>query len=290
MTSQHQPATLPRFGVPHDWPSIDEATATVGGAIVERLLPDDLVERLNAELDAHGRANPDEGLPDTGDAEADAFHGKRTIRLHALTEKLPSGAELIGHDPLVDWADRQMRAISAQTRLNAGESIEIGPGEPAQMLHRDSDAWPMVPPLAGPLVVNAIISLTPFTHANGATAVVPGSWRWPKQREPEPDQVTYAEMHPGDALLFRGDLIHGGGANSTTTPRRAISVSYCAGWLRPFEESLLNVPPDLARRHPKRVQSLLGYEAHDAIAFRGGTVGLFEGRDPSRALERARRS
>lgn len=144
------------------------------------------------------------------------------------------------------WAERMLACVADSVLLNAGELIQIQPGEPAQYLHRDSDAWP-APIGLHPLVVNCMLALGPFTAANGATRVVLGSHRWPAGRCPEEHELRPVELRPGDALLFPGDLVHGGGANRTDQPRRGVSLSYCAGWLRPVENSVLNVPPGLAR-------------------------------------------
>lgn len=276
--------SLPHFSPPYDWAAIDEATHGAGGAVLERALDPAWVARLNAEMDAFYAANPGFGLPDTGSELYDAFHGKRTIRMHALTEKLASGAELIGLESVVQWAERLMGPVADSVRLSAGESIDIGPGEPEQYLHRDSDSWPVLPLLDAPVVVNAIYALDDFTLENGATNVVPESWRWERERTAEPHEIARAVMKAGDALCFRGDLVHGGAANLSDRRRRAISISYCAGWLRPVEESLLNVPPQLARRHPRRVQDLLGYTAHDATRWMGGVVGLYDNQDPRKVL------
>ena len=88
----------------------------------------------------------------------------------------------------------------------------------------------------------------------------------------------------GDALVFRGDVVHGGGENRSGERRRVLSISYCAGWLRPVENSFLNVSRETARRLPPEVAALLGYAANDESRNLGGMVGLFENGDPSRAL------
>ena len=180
---------LPHFVRPYDWDAIDAATRDVGGAILEGILDADLLGRLNAEMDAYYAAHPDFGLPNTGSDVYDAFHGRRTIRMHGLTEKLASGAALIDLDPIVRWAERMMEPVSGAIRLSAGESIDIGPGEPDQYLHRDSDSWPVVPIMDAPVIVNAIYALDDFTLENGATNVLPGSWRWEKERRAEPQEI-----------------------------------------------------------------------------------------------------
>ena len=88
----------------------------------------------------------------------------------------------------------------------------------------------------------------------------------------------------GDAVLFRGDILHGGGGNRTDGPRRGISLSYCAGWLRTVANHQLNVPPAIASGFPERVLALLAYRAHDASAAGGGVLGLYDNGDPAAAL------
>ena len=92
--------------------------------------------------------------------------------------------------------------------------------------------------------------LQDFTEANGATRLVPGSHRWvDEQPGPETAFVT-AEIPAGSALFYFGSLWHGGGANSTDTPRLGVVLHYAASWLRPVENHVLAVPPDAARHLP----------------------------------------
>ncbi|MFE3961124.1 phytanoyl-CoA dioxygenase family protein [Nocardia sp. NPDC059091] len=168
-----------------------------------------------------------------------------------------------------------------------GSSRRPTRGEPAQYPHRDNDSWPHLPPTTDSVLVNAMIALTPFTERNGATHIALGSHAWLPKQNPTADQLRQAVMSPGDVLLFRGDAIHGGGANRTGDEgRRGLSLSYCVGWLRPVEDSILNVPPGIARTLPPEAQALLGYTAHDAASTGGGMLGLYENGDPRKALSR----
>jgi ectoine hydroxylase-related dioxygenase (phytanoyl-CoA dioxygenase family) len=280
---------LPRAAPPHDWRSIDALVRTTGGVVVERLLADAAVRRLNGEIDAYLSQHPRAGAPRSGNRLYDDFLGHGTLRLQGLTEKLPSAAELVGHEALVEWAQRLMAPLAGSVLLNAAELIQIGPGEPAQLLHRDSDSWPAVPLGETPFIVNAIVALDAFTLENGATHVFPESWAWDAARRPLDAAAVRATMRPGDALCFRGDLLHGGGANTSDRPRRAISISYCVGWLRTVEAHFLHVPPQRARSLPRRVRELLGYAVHDGTRQAGGLLGLYECGDPAEALEDPRR-
>ena len=136
-----------------------------------------------------------------------------------------------------------------------------------------------------PFVVNAIVALSDFTADNGATHLVPGSWRWTQAQRAAADEFMQAEMAAGDAVLFRGDLLHGGGANQSEGARRALSISYCAGWLRPVENNLLNLSMARVAELPRHVQDLVGFKAHNGGRFGAGMVGLFENGDPRDFLD-----
>jgi ectoine hydroxylase-related dioxygenase (phytanoyl-CoA dioxygenase family) len=289
--SRHQAAAgcgnsgIPRFHPPFEWNAIDAAVQNSGAAIIRDLITPSHTARINAEIDQWLAGHPDAGRPSSGSELYDAFLGHRTVRLHGLCAKFPAAVDLVGHPDIVNWAERMLAPSCASILLNAGELIQIGPSEPAQFLHRDTDSWPHLPLSTDPVLVNAIVALTQFTTANGATNVTIGTHTWAGGHHPAPEELLPAELEPGDALLFRGDIIHGGGANQTGDQhRRGLSLSYCAGWLRPVENSQLNVPPDLASQLPAKVQDLLGYAAHNAVGSGGGLVGLYENGDPHMAL------
>lgn len=282
---------ITEFTSPFDWPTIDAQVATRGAVVLKNFLPADQVHALNSESDLYieARRLKDSslglpGLPDTQSATYNQFLGHNTIRLHGLLEKLPASARLIGDTRLLDWAERSLAAVANQPRLSALELIQIQPGEPRQAAHRDSDSWPL-PLGADPFVVNAIVALTDFTKTNGATFVAPGSFDLPKDHSHSAVDFVQAEMAAGDALLFRGDLIHGAGANNSAEPRRAISISFCAGWLRSVENSALNLSVETVSALAPALQAVLGYAAYDGSSRGNGLLGLYENGDPALALK-----
>jgi ectoine hydroxylase-related dioxygenase (phytanoyl-CoA dioxygenase family) len=135
-----------------------------------------------------------------------------------------------------------------------------------------------------------VIAFVDFTRENGATRVVPGSHRWPDRLlpaaeqilgpQPDPEQIAYAEMPAGSAVIYTGGVIHGGGANGTDIPRRGVHLSYCLGWLRTEENNYLSVPPELAATLPRQAQEVLGYATHDSISRGGGYLGMVRMQDP----------
>ena len=270
---------------PFNWDQIRQDIERSGGVIVKDFIADEEVERFNREMDEYLRNGSENGEPASGSEPYDSFLGAGTIRLQGLIEKAPSVIDWIGMTELVDWATDTMKPIATSVLLNAAELIQIGPGERNQYLHRDTDSWPTASLGGAPFIVNALIALDEFTLDNGATRLVPNSWKWDKSRRANDDDFLRAEMGAGDALLFRGDILHGGCANMTDKSRRALSISYCAGWLRPVENSVFNIPRSTVRNLSVQMQQLLGFHMYNGSAHNGGLLGLYENSDPAVLLE-----
>ncbi|MCY4397000.1 MAG: phytanoyl-CoA dioxygenase family protein [Rhodospirillaceae bacterium] len=265
---------------------IDDYVAALeanGAAIVEGFLAPEQLAALNADFDrivemlAPGVRNPT--MP-----AMEEFYGGSTVRFDGLPGKSAAFVEVMQSPVLTGLADHYLLPHCLDYLFNTGQFIEIRPGETAQRLHRDEDAWRFGPLVAeGPraqLEVEAMVALSDFTAVNGATQVVPGSHLWPADREPEPAEIQQAEMPAGSALIYLGSTIHGGGANRTAAEaRRGMFAGYVVGWLRTEENMFLTVPLEQVRGLPRRVQELLGYKAHRAI-------GVVDVGDPGAVLAR----
>ena len=274
---------MQRFGAPYDWATVDAAIEHDGGVIVTGFVDSSAIDDIGAQVDAYLAVDETRGLPVTGSSMYDRFLGHRTVRLHGLVAKFPATVGLIGRTDLIDWAQRTISGGVNSVLMNASEYIQIMPGEPAQYPHRDSDSWPPIPQHE-PIIVNAIVAIDETTTTNGATYIAPGSHRWEPGRRVEPHEWERATMNPGDALLFRGDIVHRGGENNSDARRRVLSLSYCAPWLRTVENSFLNVPVDLVATFPQPLRDVLGYASLESPY--GGLIGLYDGGDPTAALQR----
>jgi ectoine hydroxylase-related dioxygenase (phytanoyl-CoA dioxygenase family) len=241
-----------------------------GYALVEGLLAaDDVDGRLDALADLFA-ATP------TG---RNAFEGFHTRRVYAVYAKTRAFDDLAVHPLLLAALDH---ALGDHYQFSAPVALQIGPGEKAQVLHRDEDVYPIPRPHA-PVVVNSMWALCDFTAANGATRLIPGSHRWPEDRRPAPDghEAVAATMPAGSVLIYLGGLWHSGGANTTDQPRPGLLLEYVVSWLRPQETQLVAVPPDVARDLPPRLQELLGYNVYPPF------LGYVDGRHPRRILDPA---
>lgn len=158
-------------------------------------------------------------------------------------------------------------------QINLTQGIRINPGEKAQIIHPDSALFP-ISNKPFEFQINAIWAYSDFTKENGATRIVPGSHKWEEGREPRPEEITCAEMPAGSVLIYAASLLHGGGANVTSTSRTGIAISYCLGWLRQSENQYLSYPPHIAKNFSEPLQRLIGYNVHRP------NLGWVNGHDP----------
>lgn len=291
------PATVERFGVASDPDLIQHALARDGVVIVEDLLTAAVVERVNAEVGAAvAAADPAEEL---FDPILQAFHGPCTKQVTGVAAISRTFAvDVMCHPLLLALCDRVLLPACARYQLNLGHLLQRGPGAGEQWLHRDEVVWSDVPKPAPELQLASVIACVDFTRDNGATRVVPGSHRWPDRlltpaeqvaaAPPAPDQIAYAEMSAGSAVVYTGGTIHAGGANVTDSPRRGVHLSYCLGWLRTEENNYLAIPPAVAATLPRRAQELIGYAIYNAMSRGGGYLGMLRMQDPVELLARAK--
>jgi ectoine hydroxylase-related dioxygenase (phytanoyl-CoA dioxygenase family) len=236
-----------------------------GAIIVENALEDDHLSALNAELDVI-IANTAPGLRHATSDRFVEFYGSNTIRLDGIPAKSKTFVEIMQLPLLSGVADELLLPNCEDYLLNTAQIIQIGPGETAQDIHRDEDAWRFFKDPKPLLQVEAMFALTDFTIANGATQVVPGSHLWPCDRKAQPEEILQAEMKAGSAIFYLGSTLHGGASNNTTDEwRRGMFFGLVIGWLRTEENSFLTVPIEEVKKMPVRCQELLGYKAHEGI-------------------------
>jgi hypothetical protein len=128
----------------------------------------------------------------------------------------PRVLECMAHVLGPDFKLSSLNARSANPHSDSG-----------QPLHADSGA---IPDESGYWVCNSIWMLDDFTPENGATRVIPGSHRWrelppPGMYDPHP-QERLITGKAGMVVVMNSHMWHGGTANRTAAPRRAMHVYY----------------------------------------------------------------
>lgn len=238
--------TLPREATTAQ---ILEVVRRDGAVILAEQLGGPALARLRAELDPFIEATR---------YGRDAFAGFRTTRTGALVARSAACRDLV-LNPTVLAATREFLApYCTRVQLHLTQVIRLGPGQPAQLIHRDRWAWGRYLQGVEPQF-NTIWALTDFTAENGATRVVPGSTGWPDDRQARPEEICQAEMAAGSVLLYTGSVFHGGGENRSQSDRIGMNITYSLAWLRQEENQYLSCPPEIARDLPEELQDLLGY-------------------------------
>lgn len=250
-----------------------------GGAIIEQLLDRSTVAALNRETDDAIAAL----RPGAKDTAMNVFFGANTKRFTDVVRLSPTFRDVVLQDSVIlGLADLVMTRLSDSYWLQACQVIEIGPGNPRQLLHRDMANYPIFlrqGPDSPEVTMNFLIALTEFREDNGCTRVIPGSNKWPDfydlDEERDQPRTIGAEMHPGDALLVSGKVVHGGGANQTVDEyRRALSLAFNPGFLLPEQAFPFEVPLEIARTLPPKTQQMLGFRSFHNRVRRGGSLWM----------------
>ncbi|MEM9034976.1 MAG: phytanoyl-CoA dioxygenase family protein [Actinomycetota bacterium] len=222
-----------------------------GAVIVDELAPSDVLDRIEHEMAPFVEATP---------SGSDDFSGRWTKRTGGLVARSPASHELVQHATVLGVADRLL-AKARSYQLHLTQIISIGPGQPAQPIHRDEWAFDFFPfPSDYDVQCNTIWAMTDFTEENGATRLIPGSQAWPRKHDHTIHETVPAEMRRGSCLLYTGKVYHGGGENRSDDVRAGLNITYDVGWLRQEENQYLSVPREIAETLPDDLARLIGYQ------------------------------
>jgi ectoine hydroxylase-related dioxygenase (phytanoyl-CoA dioxygenase family) len=241
-----------------------------GYCVIPELLPRETIAALDEDLAADFAETP---------FCKGGFYGARTKRFGRLLVRSPLARNIVQHELILGIVRRLLAPWCDTVQLNLTQALALHPGAPPQLPHRDQDMWRGS---VGEIeyLVNVMWPFTPYRADNGATIV------WPKshgRRALDPEAPTGefpVALEPGSALLFLGSTLHGAGGNASGEVRRGAIVSYCLGWLKPYENQWLAYPPEVARDFSPELAALVGYQQHRP------NLGNYEGQCPSVLLRR----
>ncbi|VUC26966.1 unnamed protein product [Clonostachys rosea] len=259
-----------------------------GGVIIENMFSEEHVAKMvqivekNLPSDRHefGPKSPDTFFPEqtkllwTLAARGDPVG--RDVCFHPLVKGLRD--ELLFMNVVrtndMNSESMQTRKTTITPRLSLSVAFDIRPGGKAQPIHRDEDVWGTTHdrPFRKEDIrqFGVLIAGTKTTKENGATLFIPGSHTWDDERIPKMEEVVYAEMEPGSALIFLSGARHAGGANKIKDPqdplaRRVIfSYFFAKGYLRQEENLFLSIPREVVLTMDQDMQALIGYESTES--------------------------
>lgn len=262
---------IPRLPADAGVEEVSAAIEAAGCVVIENLVEEPVMDALERDL-----------APAFGERwlGVDDFAGFKTKRVSGLMARSPTARELALNPLALDCAERMLGPQCQAIQLHVTHAVAIGPGETAQVMHRDDGLWEMAEPKPR-LSLHCMWALTDFTAENGGTRIVPGSHLWPLEREPRDDEIRSTVMTRGSVAFYDGRTRHGGGANRSAKPRIGVLLGYLVGWLRQEENQYLTAPPEIARHFPERLQRLIGYDLH------GAHLGWIDNGNPHLLLEDA---
>ncbi|MDO8432813.1 MAG: phytanoyl-CoA dioxygenase family protein [Candidatus Binatus sp.] len=242
--------------------SIQHLPATASGEQVAAILSEDGAVVVDNLISAAEMDSVAEELRPWLDATAfgpDDFAGRRTRRTGGLVARSQRCRDLV-MNPTVLATCGKFLSHATSYQLHLTQVIAIGPGEPAQPIHRDQWAFDFFTfPKGYEVQCNTLWAMTDFTEENGATRVIPGSNHFDDKLKFELKDTEPAEMTKGSVLLYSGSLYHGGGANRSNAMRAGINITYNLSWLRQEENQYLAVPLEIAKTLPVELLRLIGY-------------------------------
>ncbi len=183
-------------------------------------------------------------------------------RLANLVDKGEVFERVVSHPQVLEFVRHVLGEDCKLSSLNARSTDPFW--AEAQPLHCDAGA---VSDERGFWVCNTIWLLDNFTPDNGATRVVPGSHRWGRLPQevladpaaPHPEQVLVTG-ESGTVVVMNTHAWHGGTANRTAKPRRALHGFYCRRDKpqQQYQKALLR--EETMRRMPLEVRQILALD------------------------------
>lgn len=228
-----------------------------GACIALDVLSNEACDSLLADFSPHLK-ELNLGVDELGYREE--FYGAQTQRLHGLFSKSASTEAVLVQPLMLALCQKILieSGLADDVRLSNAELMVLHQGQTQQVYHSDAASWKLAQQLESrELLLSANYALTDFTAENGATCVVPGSHRWEAGRKPSPIETCQAIMPQGSVLLYTGNVLHAGGANTTSEARTGLYLGYMASWLRPLENHLLTNRAEDVLALSVRAQQLL---------------------------------
>ena len=263
-------ASIPVISSKDSTDSMVAALRDDGCVVITGVIDQPTRDAITRELAPHlEKADPDAAIDYNSKYFADSagFYPTHTKRITGLIAKSETVRTFVTHPMMLAACDAILKPNCESYQLHVGSALVVGPGARTQILHREDDAYQFFKVPRPDMVLASMWAISDFTVENGATNLVPGSHRWPEERQARPDEIAAGAMPAGSVLIWMSGTLHGAGANRSNDWRYGVFLSYSLGWLRQEENQYLDVPPQLARTLPRELRNLVGYRMHRGLGF-----------------------
>ena len=219
------------------------------------LMPPDFLEELRARVEMLFEA---EG--ENAGSEFRLEPGSR--RLANLVAKGEAFERLVAWPEVLERIEAVLGPSFKLSSLNARSANPMS--DSLQPLHADMGG---IADERGYWVCNTVWMLDEFTERNGALRVVPGSHRW--RRLPSSELADARGVHPaeqlvtgeaGTVVVMNAHVWHGGTANGTDRPRRALHAFYCRSDKPQQQYQKALIPAEVQGRFPPALRRILALD------------------------------
>ena len=193
------------------------------------------------------------------------YHDGKSQRVWSLVNKGRIYEEMI---QLPQVLELQEHLLGEDCVLSSFTVNLIGPGAPAGNLHADYPLASFPKPLpTAAFYANTIYVLDDFTAENGATLMVPGSYKRGYGPDPEQqyDDVIKIAAHKGDIVIFHGATWHASGANESERERIILLGYFCRSFIKPQQDNFKLVRSEVVERATPILKRLLGYDCQSGL-------------------------
>ena len=256
--------SIPQFSPETPASEIVETLGEVGCVVVTDLMDASLRQSITRELAPQMAA-----ARVIEDDDPEEFYPGRTRRVSALVTRSTSITDHLVAHPLTQQVCDTHLLTNGEFgyQLHVSAALEVGPGARVQVLHREEDSFTFFPLPRPNIIVASMWAVTDFRADNGATLLVPGSHKWPEDRQPEKHEIVNAEMPAGSVLYWMGGLLHGAGENTAEDWRYGVILTYSLGWVRQEENQYLNVPAERLAELSPELRRIAGFDMYRALGF-----------------------
>lgn len=240
--------------------AVEELTRGKGYTVIKGLFSADQVAQARARVLELATVS----APDVNEAEALSVLNA-TDHVWNLVDKGPIFEAMAAHPTILAVFSR---ILGKELKLGSLAARIVQPGAAAQTPHVDYPYWDLYEPDTFPLGINgtfflncqSTIMLEDFTTENGATQVAPGT----QTRGYFPDPAEFEGLKvqttgpAGSVMLMTGLLWHGAGQNHTDAIRVGVLGQYLPKFVKPMEDQLRSVRPEVIAGASPALRALLG--------------------------------